>query len=167
MGGKVCRFVIDSGSCENVISDEVVRKLNLKAEPHPRRWETGLKIELPEFQGGVTPEEFLDWLTAVEETMDFNEVPGDKRVSLVATRFRGRAAAWWQQLKISRNRGRIRGRILFKQGRMMQTGLRPHGWTGCALVGLKGPKTRTGLIGGIGPISLLARLGNNLFPNYF
>jgi hypothetical protein len=54
----------------------------------------------------------------------------------------------------------IRGRILFKQGRMMQSGLRQHGWTGCVLVGLKRPKTRTGLIGGIGPISLLTRFGS-------
>ncbi|KAH9725143.1 Endonuclease [Citrus sinensis] len=34
IGGKVCRMVIDSGSCENVISKEVITKLNLKTEPH-------------------------------------------------------------------------------------------------------------------------------------
>ena len=33
--GKVCRFVIDSGSCENVISEEDVQKLGLKTEQHP------------------------------------------------------------------------------------------------------------------------------------
>eukprot|EP00268_Persea_americana_P043098 TRINITY_DN43212_c0_g1_i5.p1 TRINITY_DN43212_c0_g1~~TRINITY_DN43212_c0_g1_i5.p1 ORF type:complete len:723 (-),score=103.29 TRINITY_DN43212_c0_g1_i5:2428-4533(-) len=33
--GKVCKFVIDSGSCENVISKEVVRKLGLATEKHP------------------------------------------------------------------------------------------------------------------------------------
>lgn len=32
--GIICRMVIDSGSCENVISEEVVTKLNLKTEPH-------------------------------------------------------------------------------------------------------------------------------------
>ena len=37
----------------------------------------------------------------VEEILEFKEVPQDKRVSLVATKFRGRAAAWWQQLKQS------------------------------------------------------------------
>ena len=31
-------------------------------------------------------------------------MPQDKRVSLVATKFRGHAAAWWQQLKQSRIR---------------------------------------------------------------
>ncbi|KAH7859136.1 hypothetical protein Vadar_032049 [Vaccinium darrowii] len=63
-----------------------------------------MKIELPEFHGTMSPEEFLDWVTAVEEIMEFKEVPMDRRVPLMATRFRGRASAWWQQLKISRNR---------------------------------------------------------------
>jgi hypothetical protein len=50
----------------------------------------------------MQPEEFLDWVAAVEEILEFKEVPDDKRVSLVATKFRGRAAAWWQQLKQTR-----------------------------------------------------------------
>ena len=67
-------------------------------------WEKSLKIDLPEFQGNLSPEEFLDWLNAIDEIMDFKGVPVDRRVPLVATRFRGRASAWWQQLKISRSR---------------------------------------------------------------
>ena len=35
MGGKVCRLVIDSGSCENVVSEEAVQKLGLATEKHP------------------------------------------------------------------------------------------------------------------------------------
>ncbi|KAH7844240.1 hypothetical protein Vadar_025932 [Vaccinium darrowii] len=55
-------------------------------------------------EGGLTPEEFLDWVAAMDEVLEFKQVPEDKRVSLVATRFRGRAAAWWQQLKQTRLR---------------------------------------------------------------
>ena len=33
--GKVCHFVIDSDSYENVISTEVVQKLGLETEQHP------------------------------------------------------------------------------------------------------------------------------------
>lgn len=33
--GKVCRLVIDSGSCTNVISEDAVTKLALFTEPHP------------------------------------------------------------------------------------------------------------------------------------
>ena len=63
------------------------------------RWESGFKLDILEFKGCLQPEEFLDWVVAVEEILEFKEVPQDKRVSLVATKFRGCAAAWWQQLK--------------------------------------------------------------------
>lgn len=33
--GKVCRFIIDSGSCTNDVSEEAVHKLALFTEPHP------------------------------------------------------------------------------------------------------------------------------------
>lgn len=35
INGKVCSFVIDSGSSENVIAADAVAKLQLKEEPHP------------------------------------------------------------------------------------------------------------------------------------
>lgn len=34
--GKVCTFIVDSGACENVISEEAVRKLTLVTEVHPK-----------------------------------------------------------------------------------------------------------------------------------
>ncbi|XP_042954672.1 uncharacterized protein LOC122291092 [Carya illinoinensis] len=33
---KVCKMIIDSGSCENVVSEEVVQKLELKTDRHPK-----------------------------------------------------------------------------------------------------------------------------------
>ncbi|XP_020871957.1 uncharacterized protein LOC110225923, partial [Arabidopsis lyrata subsp. lyrata] len=68
------------------------------------RWESGFRLEIPEFAGGLKAEEFLDWLNVVEEVLDFKKVPDEFRVSLVATRFKGRAMAWWTQLKESRRR---------------------------------------------------------------
>ena len=34
--GKVCRFMIDSGSCENIISTAAVQKLGVQTEQHPK-----------------------------------------------------------------------------------------------------------------------------------
>src|SRR5574338_70000 len=34
--GRVCKFVIDAGSCDNIISTEAVKKLELKTEKHPK-----------------------------------------------------------------------------------------------------------------------------------
>ena len=34
--GKVCHFVIDAGSCENIVTTEAVQKLGVKIETHPK-----------------------------------------------------------------------------------------------------------------------------------
>jgi hypothetical protein len=47
----------------------------------------GIRTEIPEFQGSQQPKEFLDWLYTVEEVLEFKEVPEDKVLALVATRF--------------------------------------------------------------------------------
>ena len=63
-----------------------------------------MRTEISEFHGSLRPEEFLDWLAMVEEILDFKDVTENKCVPLVATRLRGRATAWWQQLKLTRTR---------------------------------------------------------------
>jgi hypothetical protein len=35
IGGKVCKLIIDGGSCENVVEEEAVQKLALDTEKHP------------------------------------------------------------------------------------------------------------------------------------
>ena len=67
-----------------------------------RCWEIGLKIDIPEFHGGLQADEYLDWINTVDEVLEFKQVPKDRRVALVATRLRGRAGAWWQQVKKTR-----------------------------------------------------------------
>ncbi|GJV27299.1 hypothetical protein Tco_1383747 [Tanacetum coccineum] len=57
-----------------------------------------------EFDGNLNPEGFIDWLVVVEEMFEFKEVPENKRVSLIATKLRGRASTWWKQLKLTRER---------------------------------------------------------------
>ncbi|KAF7119350.1 hypothetical protein RHSIM_Rhsim13G0219800 [Rhododendron simsii] len=95
-----------------------------------RRWESGFKLDIPEFKGCSQPDEFLDWVAAVEEILEFKEVPLDKRVSLVATKFRGRAAAWWQQLKQTRERqGKEKIRSWEKLLKHMQASFLPHNCT--------------------------------------
>ncbi|KAL1218314.1 RNA-directed DNA polymerase-like protein [Cardamine amara subsp. amara] len=95
-----------------------------------RRWESGFKLDLPEFTGGLQPEEFLDWINTTEELLEFKEVPDQMRVSLVATRFRGRASAWWQQLKESRVRaGKERISSWEKMKKLMRKAFLPYNYT--------------------------------------
>ena len=68
------------------------------------RWEKSFRVDIPEFHGGLRGDELIDWLVSVEEIMEFKQVPLDRRVPLVAMRFRGHAATWWKQLKLTRSR---------------------------------------------------------------
>uniref|UniRef100_A0A0D3DIN6 Retrotransposon gag domain-containing protein n=1 Tax=Brassica oleracea var. oleracea TaxID=109376 RepID=A0A0D3DIN6_BRAOL len=40
----------------------------------------------------------------IQELLEFKRVPEERKVTLVATRFRGKAASWWLQQKASRSR---------------------------------------------------------------
>ncbi|GKE78711.1 hypothetical protein Tco_1544831, partial [Tanacetum coccineum] len=81
-------------------SDEQPDRPRRNQREDNRRWESGMRVNIPEFdEKTLNPEGFIDWLVAVEEVFD---VPENKRVSLIATKLRGRASAWWQQLKLTR-----------------------------------------------------------------
>ncbi|KAL8508531.1 hypothetical protein ACS0TY_018959 [Phlomoides rotata] len=81
--------------------------------PDNRRWESGMQMEIPEFTGELQPDDFIDWLSTIEDIMDFKGVPPASRVPLITTHLRGRARAWWQQLKGHRLRmGKIKNHYL-------------------------------------------------------
>ncbi|GJZ68251.1 hypothetical protein Tco_0631491 [Tanacetum coccineum] len=43
-----------------------------------RRWESGMRVNIPEFDWDIlNPERFIDWLVAVEEVFEFKEVPSN------------------------------------------------------------------------------------------
>nr|KAJ0217138.1 hypothetical protein LSAT_V11C300143600 [Lactuca sativa] len=93
------------GSDGSYSEDDLERRPRRDHRGDNRRWEAGMRIDIPEFDGvSLNPEGFIDWLATVEEVFEFKEVPENKRVSLIATRLRGRASAWWQQLKLTRDR---------------------------------------------------------------
>ena len=46
-----------------------------------------MKIDISEFHGGLAKEDFLDWVNAVEDILEFKEVLNEKWVLLVAIRF--------------------------------------------------------------------------------
>ncbi|KFK41880.1 hypothetical protein AALP_AA2G183700 [Arabis alpina] len=96
-------------------------------ERNDRHWESGFKVEIPEFHGSVRGEELLDWLVAVEEAMEFKQVPGYRKVALVATKFRGKAASWWLLVKATRSRaGKEKIRSWEKLQRLLKETFLPY-----------------------------------------
>ncbi|XP_021758696.1 uncharacterized protein LOC110723661 [Chenopodium quinoa] len=49
---------------------------------HPRNQEKefGIKVEIPDFEGGVHPDEFIEWLHTVERVFDFKDIPDERKV---------------------------------------------------------------------------------------
>ena len=46
------------------------------------------KVEIPEFEGKLDPDEFTEWLQIGERIFDFEEILEDKKVKIVALRLR-------------------------------------------------------------------------------
>ncbi|PWA82093.1 reverse transcriptase domain-containing protein [Artemisia annua] len=95
-----------------------------------RRWESGLRVNIPDFDGDtLNPEGFIDWLAAVEEVFEFKDIPENKRVPLITTKLRGRASAWWQQLKLTRERvGKPKVTTWQKMKKCMRANFIPHNY---------------------------------------
>ncbi|PWA60613.1 reverse transcriptase domain-containing protein [Artemisia annua] len=77
-----------------------------RTPPEPRAVDPlrslGFRMEIPEFDGGVQPDEFIDWLHTVERVFDLKEVPDYLKVKLVAVKLKKHASLWWEHLKRKR-----------------------------------------------------------------
>jgi len=85
-------------------SDERLRMTRL--EPRFQENTNDFKVKIPEFDGKLDPEEFLDCLHTVECVCEYKYVPEDKKVKLVALRLRKYASLWCANLCAKRVRER-------------------------------------------------------------
>jgi len=64
----------------------------------------GIRTEIPEFEGRMQPDDFIDWLQTVERIFDLRQVPESLKVKLVAIRLRKYASLWWEHVQHQRHR---------------------------------------------------------------
>ena len=62
-----------------------------------------MKVELPSFNGNVSIEEYLDWVSEVEKFFDYMGTADEKQVCLVAYKLKGGASAWWDRVQLPMN----------------------------------------------------------------
>ena len=60
-----------------------------------------MKVELPSFNGNVSIEKYLDWVSEVEKFFDYIGTVDDKQVCLVAYKLKGGASAWWDRVQLN------------------------------------------------------------------
>ncbi|GKE10335.1 putative nucleotidyltransferase, ribonuclease H, partial [Tanacetum coccineum] len=131
-------FREDGEQSKNPFGEDGDSSFDKQSERRPRRnqkednkrWESRMRVNVLDFAGDtLSPGGFIDWLVVVEEVFEFKEVPENKRVSLIATKLRGRASAWWQQLKLTRERvGKPRITSWQKMKKCMRDNFIPHNY---------------------------------------
>ena len=57
------------------------------------------KFNIPEFDGRMDLDEFLDWLNMVEYVFEYYDSPEREKVKLVATKTCKNASIWWKHMK--------------------------------------------------------------------
>ena len=61
-----------------------------------------MKVELSSFNGNVSIEEYLDWVSKVEKFFNYMGTADDKQVCLVAYKLKGGSSAWWDRVRLNR-----------------------------------------------------------------
>lgn len=64
----------------------------------------GIRTEIPEFDGKLHPDDFLDWLQTVERIFDLRDIPDNVKVKLVAIKLKKYASLWWENIQQQRYR---------------------------------------------------------------
>ncbi|VFQ80262.1 unnamed protein product [Cuscuta campestris] len=59
-------------------------------------------VEIPTFEGRNDQEKFSKWLAKVEDVFTLKDVPEDKKVKLVVTKFQRHASTWWASVASKR-----------------------------------------------------------------
>ncbi|KAD0267391.1 hypothetical protein E3N88_44532 [Mikania micrantha] len=60
-----------------------------------RSYNSDIKVDIPEYDGRLDPDEFIEWLRTVERVFDYKQTPDEKKVKIVALKFRKYASTWW------------------------------------------------------------------------
>ena len=69
---------------------------------YEQKWKCSFKIDVPEFSGGLIPDDLIDWFNHVECVFEYHDIPNHKKVKIVGTKLKGRASAWWEQIQTQR-----------------------------------------------------------------
>eukprot|EP00253_Pinus_taeda_P029108 PITA_29108 len=82
---------------EGITPELRLLKLVLLSSHKPRH-------ELPTYDGSLSADVLLDWLSEVNKFFEFEETSEDKQVRFAATKLKGHASLWWDNVQAERRR---------------------------------------------------------------
>ena len=62
------------------------------------------KTEVSIYEGGLNPEELIDWINGVEIFFDYEETEDEKKVKFDVTKLKGHESIWWDGVQAERKR---------------------------------------------------------------
>lgn len=86
--------VATNGSDEEGLEIRLLRSVLLaSSKPKPK---------IPNYDGSLSTEVLLDWISELDKYFECEEVSKDLRVKSVATKLKGHAALWWDSVQAER-----------------------------------------------------------------
>ena len=70
-----------------------------------RNQDEDIRVDIPEFNGKLNPEEYLEWLNAVERMFELKAWDEFKQYKMVILKLKSFASTWFESLQSSRVRG--------------------------------------------------------------
>ena len=83
----------ESNSLGDFDEDVCARRSRRHNRPHHRSY-NDFKVDITVFEGQLDPDLFLDWLRTVERVFEFEDIPDEIKVKLVALKLRKYASIW-------------------------------------------------------------------------
>ncbi|KAK1425775.1 hypothetical protein QVD17_21133 [Tagetes erecta] len=62
--------------------------------PVDRRLPNDIKVDIPEYEGRLDSDEFVEWLNTVERVFDYKQTSEENKVKVVALKLRKHLSAW-------------------------------------------------------------------------
>lgn len=62
------------------------------------------KPEIPNYDGSLSADILLDWVSDLDKYFENEEISEDKRVRFVATKLKGHTALWWDSVQEDKRR---------------------------------------------------------------
>ena len=76
----------------------------------PPSYFNDFKVDIPECEGKLDSNEFLEWMQTIERIFEYKEILEDKTVKLIALTLRMYASLWWTNLltkRVRQGKGKI------------------------------------------------------------
>lgn len=100
-------------------------------------------MEIPDFEGRLQPDKFVDWLQTVERVFKFKDVPEDQKVKIVAVKLKKHASIWWENFKKREREGKTKIKSWEKMCRELTRKFLPEHYYQSNFIQLQNLQTKT------------------------